>query len=1040
MGDLDFAGLIEAQGDQFDPNDESPESYADLLEAEGDQGVVVPYGDEDDQHPLEDFYEAPDRDDLTLQENISEEGQAWELFATGDWNKAQEARIDAEERIRLLQHRAHSDFKDLFVTASEEEQYKYEEMMDELGLPLMGVGRGHGTQEEWAKFGNTAFEVGMGGMIAYSIGAPMLLATGVGATIIAGGLATIKAGVGITGFMLFNEGLDYTVRTLKGFEKVDGVHRGFSDLFFDTTYMGGGTINFLAALDEAAKFMAFGLGHKTADKMIAKYVPKAKLQRAVESVFKEVVKYHAPDKSTMFIKPAEVMKSLGIITLRQVTPTQLQQLKQMGLTPFELAYRIKLDIDVEMPTETIFRVIDKAWWKKLKESVRFSSHEESRVDLAKLKAVADAKAATEAAKPVEAKEPVKDKLDEELGEVDIETEVELDQVKEGTILGEETKWELVEADVAEGKGIVEEYAPEKVESVAMPEAIEKGLISQEEADVIQGLMEFFPEAWQEHFDVKFSGQEFRPTAEQLKAHGVPKSKADDMRIHGAVFTEKIGPMLEDARHVATLFKGSNIGNFIHEYGHFVERRILSRPDKSFVKRMHKESGSKKDRQEWFADEWRDWWFQGGKEHLDPKLRNIFRRMLQSVKSLYRSLRGKQESPLSPLFEDIVTNGREFKEKFFYSDKEIVIDYILGSEPTDAVIRQQGITENSKTLFSYDPSTMCPKQQNFTDFLLKNAEEYNMEWSDLADPNVLSQMYDFALAENIDVPCSYCYVEKARRKAITFHAQGKAMTGVNFAMAKKVYKTVPYKDALRKWSSKKIAEVNKRGGLRLFSFSDYIPEYHRAEITKLLADAKEMGIAIKAITKVPEFVDHFGDTGILINLSVDYTPKGGPAIDWDVAMAYRAKYKNVKIRTVARNVAEVEAMLKHPDIEVDVVTPYHHDNAGKAIPTGFEDMSGRSVGGKKLRNFVEENPDFASRICCQVGGKCFTPKHQEQCAANCGNLAGNLNVPADVGNAPNKGMAENIAKRVATEAKDETYRKKSRYDKDQARFEPRDPRP
>ena len=198
---------------------------------------------------------------------------------------------------------------------------------------------------------------------------------------------------------------------------------------------------------------------------------------------------------------------------------------------------------------------------------------------------------------------------------------------------------------------------------------------------------------------------------------------------------------------------------------------------------------------------------------------------------------------------------------------------------------------------------------------------------------------------------------------------------------------------------KIEQLNRRGGLRLFSFSDYIRSKHRAEVELLLDHAKKRGLSIKAITKNPQFVEDFAKRGIIINISIPETPKGEFGIPWTTAAKFKKKYPNVKTRIVAMNPKALWASLKkkYQGIEefVDVITPYHHGNPSVPVPEDAVDMGHKTAAGKALIKRAETDPEFAKRVCCLQGGKCFSEIHQKQCASNCGNYAGELSVPAEI---------------------------------------------
>lgn len=1011
MTDLDFSTMFDKEGVDVDPNnpEQQREDFSSMFDAEGEDLGFMPYTEED-PHPLAEGFPGaiPPSEDAEVREG---EADALEMYYEGDWGEAQLSREEAERQIKLLQHRVFDEFSNLNKSPGEEFAMDLRTELDDLGLPSGPI-----TWDETREVTKNLVQVAMTGMIVYgvaSVALPAAAAGGVGAGIVYGLGAVLESAAGIYGFMKAVQGLDYLVRKIKGYEHVEGVERGFMDLL-DTTHMSDRTLWALETVEEAAKLVTFGVMHKGAKKAGAKIVPHRTRTKIAEGLLRDTIRLHSPENARMYLKPEEVMASVGIVDIKNVDPKARALLEAMGISRAKLAISQKYGLPIEIPTEKVLVLKDKPFWAKLKKKIRMSPYEQRRVEPFK-KEVPEGEAVE--LKPYQTDDAASIPVDKELSpEYTPHPRDDLSVLEDKMTIGEiETKaredlagleFKPVEAAVAPGKKGVEvpEFDPLKVETISLAEAIDTGLIDRPSGDLIQAIMTEFPQAWKDHFSVEISNQEFRPSAEQLSQHGVPKRQHADMRMHGALLTEKIGPLLEDARHVAVMFKDSNVGTFFHEFGHFVETRLLNNKDLTIVNSKYSEyktagdpSGKLKDRTEWFADEFKEWWMNGlwdGKIRnvKDRGLANLFRKILRSAKNIWKSLRRKgQKGPMDALFEDVITNGRELNEKFFFSEQEMTARYVTGVEPDAKMIRDQGIHGNQKTWMSYDPGTQCPKQVAFVDYMIKTAKELGLSEKDLADNELIASMYDTALLEGIDVPCSYCYVEEARAEAIRFHRMGKSRMEVIGAKAKPVVRSVPYVDKILKFSDAKIAELNKRGGLRMFSFSDYVRSANRTEVDLLLKHCKERGLSVKAITKNPEFVEDFGDTGITINLSIDWQAKGGPAVDWDVAVALQKKYPNVKIRTVARNPEEVRWFLTHDKLDVNVITPFHGKNQGE-----FVDMSGNSKGGQQLRAIIEENPKYAERVCCQVGGRCFSEKHQKQCASNCGNLADNLSIPADIG--------------------------------------------
>jgi len=586
-----------------------------------------------------------------------------------------------------------------------------------------------------------------------------------------------------------------------------------------------------------------------------------------------------------------------------------------------------------------------------------------------------------------------------------------------------------------------------IKHVGLKEAVEAGLVTEDEAAVIDGVQELFPEAWREHFEPRFSPQQFTPSTAQLKAHGIAPSRASEMAVQGVLLTDKVGELKTDARHVAVMFAGNNVDTFLHEFGEFAFKRLLGpvqgkdyktvtreyrKAEKRFKNRTYR--GKKVNqgkaymaKNEWFADGFRDWWIrnlngQEGRSVVSKELQGVFRRVLAAIKQVWQRLKaaGKRH-PLDDLFNDIITNGRELSEKYYYSAKEMALRYVVGDQATPKEMQTQGFFLNGKTFWSWDPGSICPKKRNLLEYVAKHLTDgklgdirdidaHDAIWEELLNPDFWIRMYEQARNEGVDVPCSYCYVEQARNIARDAWLRGKSIEDVIAAKAKPVYETTPYVDKILKWQQKRIDEINARGGLRLFSFSDYVRDWHHDQVKRLLEHAKKRGLSVKAITKTSELVEDFGDTGIVINLSIDdgvLGQNGGMA--WDEALRLKKKYPDsVRVRTVALNLDDyIEAVTRNwkgMERFVDVITPYHHEDYTKPLPAGATDFAfrmdehgnivGKDSDSQELVDWIEAHPEYApeERTCCLVGGKCFRPEHQKQCASNCGAHAGQLRIP------------------------------------------------
>jgi hypothetical protein len=179
------------------------------------------------------------------------------------------------------------------------------------------------------------------------------------------------------------------------------------------------------------------------------------------------------------------------------------------------------------------------------------------------------------------------------------------------------------------------------------------------------------------------------------------------------------------------------------------------------------------------------------------------------------------------------------------------------------------------------------------------------------------------------PCPYCYVEASRKHG--FHA-------------KIEYDRIPYTGELLRLRQDTKDKINECGGLRLFSFGDYMP-WMDEDLMRIIKDAKATEIKLKAITKQPSFVDKFHEFFDVINVSIDSI---GHGMNWNIADILRAKFSNVFIRA---------AVLSHADLHlldwVDIMTLNHGVN-------GFH----RFTRAEKQDIFAM----YPNKMCC-VSNKC-----------------------------------------------------------------------
>lgn len=149
----------------------------------------------------------------------------------------------------------------------------------------------------------------------------------------------------------------------------------------------------------------------------------------------------------------------------------------------------------------------------------------------------------------------------------------------------------------------------------------------------------------------------------------------------------------------------------------------------------------------------------------------------------------------------------------------------------------------------------------------------------------------------------------------------------------------------------IAKKNLNGGIRMQSFSDF-EIVHLIDTMQVIMDMAQVGLAGQAYTKVPEFADAFGNTGLKINLSliakgVDSDGKlifdDREGMPHETAFKLRNKYSaNVGTIIVAFTDEQLRAAMADP--RIDFIIPFHRSQWKKSqygamgLPKGTKDYT------------------------------------------------------------------------------------------------------
>lgn len=147
-------------------------------------------------------------------------------------------------------------------------------------------------------------------------------------------------------------------------------------------------------------------------------------------------------------------------------------------------------------------------------------------------------------------------------------------------------------------------------------------------------------------------------------------------------------------------------------------------------------------------------------------------------------------------------------------------------------------------------------------------------------------------------------------------------------------------------------MNESGGLRLQSFSDF-EIAHLIDMMQVVMDMSNVGLMSQAYTKVPEFAEVFGGTGVKINLSLiakgDGLDVDGNLIFDDIeginhlrAFELRDKFsKNVGTILVGKNDAHIIKAMADP--RIDYIIPFHKSSWKESLYdalglTGYADYT------------------------------------------------------------------------------------------------------
>ena len=293
---------------------------------------------------------------------------------------------------------------------------------------------------------------------------------------------------------------------------------------------------------------------------------------------------------------------------------------------------------------------------------------------------------------------------------------------------------------------------------------------------------------------------------------------------------------------------------------------------------------------------------------------------------------------------------------------------------EAAVDKSAWVSNAEYGGSIDFSTLCAKRRLFTGTFDAIQEALP---DTVLNENDFLRIRNMLLEKELESPCSMCYVEGSRAKHGEYVAKflqeylatnpewkpqiadftsstRLEQTRINHPEAYQAYQTAMNKLAQRKPKEASVrtdykgeilvafedgssVEIkNKNGGIRFNSFSDF-EIIHALDAMQVITDMARVGLNGQAYTKVKEFAECFGNTGLKINLSLvakDVDANGKLIYDevngmkYAEAMDIRSRYsENVGSVLVVFNEDQLKAALADP--EIDYVLPFHRSQWKKS---------------------------------------------------------------------------------------------------------------
>lgn len=302
-----------------------------------------------------------------------------------------------------------------------------------------------------------------------------------------------------------------------------------------------------------------------------------------------------------------------------------------------------------------------------------------------------------------------------------------------------------------------------------------------------------------------------------------------------------------------------------------------------------------------------------------------------------------------------------------ADRSDVLDYIPSEGRTS-------FKSNPEYGGSIDSSTICPKrwlQSGTIDAIQRALPDYAMTAEDFLQ--VRRMMKD----RGYEVSCGLCFVESSRKNIAKYAAQFmnewnsqhpdnktnmieiNTVLGLEETRANKPEVYAAYEKFMNKLAQRKpklfemrseynndiikhfrndssVEEKNKRGGMRINSFSDF-EIVHLIDMMQVIMDMGNVGLAGQAYTKVREFSEALGPTGLKINMSMIAKGVGEDGriifdevegMKWKDVEDLRDRYAD-NVGTICVIFTEDQLMAAMNDDRIDFIIPFHRSQWSKS---------------------------------------------------------------------------------------------------------------